>query len=102
MLRKEVDPGSGVYIVHDVFAVGHHALFVLTGDEKHLDSLLHLIETKYKANDHTAAHLLTQLGPAAAAVVPATRRLLARGDLEPQMAKKLEGFIAKATARRTD
>ena len=81
MLRKEVDPGSGVYIVHDVFAVGHHALFVLTGEREHLQALLQLLPDR--VNGHTAASRLRDLGAAAAEIVPETRQLLGKDGLPP-------------------
>ena len=99
ILRREVDPASGVYIVHDLFAVAHHALFVLTGKEEHLRALLQL------ATDHvnggTALVLLRNQGRAAAAVVPEARRLLKSGELQlAERVECLEEFIAIATGHR--
>lgn len=96
IIRKEVDPSSGVYIVHDVFAVAYHALFVLTDETKHLHSLLQL--TKDPQNGSTAVHLLREQGRAAAEIVPETRKLLERGNIKQvDRVKHLEEFIAIAT-----
>ena len=81
LLRKEVDPGSGVYLNHEVGARGHHALFVLTGEKKHLQSMLQ--EISGGVNGEIAAELLRDLGTAAAEIVPETRQLLEKGGLPP-------------------
>ena len=86
----------GDHKVHSVAATVHYALFRIRGERKDLDGLLKLIENRDKVNQNWAADCLIRLGRAARAALPGARRVMEKGKIDEERAKKLEEFIKKA------